>query len=157
MRYFLGMLRRRWAYDQPYVPPKNPFQTFLLVFATITSLPLIEGNSGSRILEIALDDLTVTLWGWCLLIGSTLSLIGMWTPNRHRIFGLNLERAGMILTGGAALIYAYVVYEAALRPVDVRYALAIQLAFGFACLWRVLQITRALRWSLVNVVHDKDE
>lgn len=130
-----------------YSPPHwNPFQLFLMLLAFTSSLPLLQGQSGSAILDAQLDTVDVVLWGICLLVGSGLDLIGMLTPWRRRHFGMVIERAGLILVGGAAGIYTYVILHAAPSVGAVRYAAAIQLAFSLACVYRTYQITRALRW-----------
>lgn len=143
--------KRRIMEDDPYVPPQNPFQVFLLVLSLAAALPLIAGDSGSASLERELPDVTVTMWGWALLIGSALALIGLWTPASHALFGLTVERAGLILVGGAALIYAYVILDAAGTADGVRYAVAVQSAYGLACGWRCIQLWKAIRWSKAHM------
>ena len=130
----------------PVVPPKNPFQAFLLALSLGASLPLLRGETNSVMLESTLSDLAVILWGIALLVGSGIALTGMWMRN-HRTAGLILERGGLILTGGAAATYTFAIMEAAGQASDVRYAAAIQVAYALACFWRVAQITRILRWA----------
>lgn len=133
--------------DEPYVPPKNPFQVFLLTLGLLQSGPLLQGDAGSALLEAALPDRTVILWGWCLLIGCGVTLVGIWLPIRVAVFALVLERSGLILVAGAAAIYAYFVWNSADLD-EVRYAVAIQIGFSLACVWRCFQITKGLRWAL---------
>jgi hypothetical protein len=140
--------------DHPYIPPRNPFQVFLLMLSCLVSLGLIQGNAGSVILEEALTDRAVTSWGWALMVGSAMSLIGLWLPERFALFGLALERAGMILVGGAAAIYAYVLWDSVSDPVTVAYNLAIQIAFALACVWRMIQLTRVMRWAVKHAKED---
>lgn len=136
--------------DHPYIPPRNPFQVFLLSFGCFISLSLIQGIAGSVILEEALTDRAVTSWGWALMVGSSIALLGLWLPERFALFGLALERAGMILVGGAAAIYAWVLYDSVDDAGTVSYNLGIQCAFALACFWRAVQLTRVMRWSVKN-------
>lgn len=138
--------------DHPYIPPRNPFQVFLLALSCVVSLGLIQGESGSLLLEEALTDRAVSSWGWALMIGSLLSLVGIWLPDKVALFALYIERAGMILVGGAAAIYAWVLYSSVGDMSLVAYNLGVQAAFSLACWWRVVQLTRVMRWSKTHVV-----
>ncbi len=137
--------------DDPYVPPRNPFQVFLLVLSCVVATGLIQGNAGSVILEDALSDRAVSAWGWALMVGSSVSLTGIWFPDKYALLGVALERAGMILVGGAAAIYAYVLYDSVGDASTVSYNLGTQVAFAGACFWRIVQLTRVMRWAIKHV------
>lgn len=122
---------------------RNPFQTFLLAICIPASLPLMQGNAGSAVLEESLPDSTVIGWGVCVLFGSVLALMGMYTPRLW--LGWLLERSGLMLAGSAAAIYAGVVAVTAEDVTGVLYALAVHTAFALACGVRAAQITRELR------------
>lgn len=131
--------------EPPYVPPKNPFQTFLLLLSLTASIPLIGGYAGSAALDSVLTDTATVLWGLALMLGSSLALFGTWLPHRRRV-GMLLERTGLILTGGAALIYVGAMLKDTVEVEEIRYTASIHLAYGIACWWRVFQISKSLRW-----------
>lgn len=62
--------------DDPVYSQKNPYQTFLMGLSVVSSLPLLSGHSGSAVMDEALSDFVVTLWGLLLLIGSLVVLAG---------------------------------------------------------------------------------
>ena len=132
--------------DELYIPPQNPFEVFILGLGLLAALPLLRGDTGSAVLEANLDDTAVILWGAALLIGAAMALVGMWLPTRWALLGLYLERGGLILAGGAASIYAYIVFRES-NPDDVRYIVSTQTGFAVACLWRSIQLTRGIHWS----------
>jgi hypothetical protein len=78
--------------------------------------------------------------------GSILALGGLYAPAKFAFAGLHLERGGLVLSGGAAAIYAYVVSEQSTFEA-VRYIVSMQLGYALACAWRAIQLTRAIRWS----------
>jgi len=125
----------------PLYSQRNPHQLFLLVLSVAAAVSLIEGATGSEILDHALDPHAVTLWGACLLVGSLTGLVGMWWPRTWT--GLVVERAGLAIVASAAGIYAWLIYAAA--P-TVAYTAFVHLAYALSCFWRVQQITIRLRW-----------
>lgn len=125
----------------PLYSQRNPHQFFLLALSIVAAIGLVEGATGSNILDGALDANAVTLWGICLFIGSITALVGMWWPRTWT--GLVVERAGLSVVAFAAGIYAWLVYEAA--P-DVAYTAFVHVAYSLSCFWRVRQITIRLRW-----------
>lgn len=133
-------------------PPRNPFHIFMMVLVFLASIPALAGNAGSASLDQRLDDITVQLWGCALLLGSLLDLIGLMMPRRHRMLGLLIERSGLILVGGGAVIYAGVIYVNASELSDVRFTAALHLGFGLACVWRAIQVTSARRWARETAV-----
>lgn len=132
--------------DDPLYKQKSPYQTFLLVLCVISSWPLLRGESGSGALEQELSDPAVILWGVCLLTGSVIALVGEFWAGRTWT-ALVIERAGLVLVGLAAIIYATVVWlNTETRPADVSFLVSLTSAWGTACLWRCWQITRRLAW-----------
>lgn len=135
--------------DDPLYAQRNPFQTFLLGFGVAASVPLVRGESGSALLEAELSDLAVILWGTALLLGSILGLLGMvWPrhPDTRAWTGLVIERTGLLLVGGVGAVYALAVFQSVDDKADVAYIVGVQSAFVGACLWRVIQISRRMRW-----------
>lgn len=133
------------ALDDPLYAQRNPFQTFLLTLSLVAAAPLLRGDAGSALLERELPELAVVLWGACLLVGSLLAVVGEFWRGRTWN-GLVVERAGLALVGGMAGVYAWIVWRATGSTDEVRYLLAVQVAYAAACAARVVQITRRLRW-----------
>lgn len=125
----------------PLYSQRNPHQFFLLVLSVVAAIGLVEGATGSLVLDEALNQSAVTLWGVCLLVGSLSALVGMWWPRTWT--GLVIERAGLFVVASAAGIYSWLVYAAA--P-DVAYTAFVHVAYSLSCFWRVRQITVRLRW-----------
>lgn len=145
------MYRDREPEIEPVIPlppkePRNPFETLLLLWIALASLSFAAGDPGSKLLEEALPERTVILWGAAAMIGSVTALAGVvmtrWTRD-----GLVLERTGLILVGGAALVYGLVVYGSAAHVEDVRYITGVQMGLALACGWRAVHITKRLRWA----------
>ena len=125
----------------PLYSQRNPHQIFLLVLSVIAAVGLIEGVTGSQILDDALSDPAVSAWGAFLLIGSVTGLIGMWWKRTWT--GLVVERSGLFTVATAATIYSVLVIRAA--P-EAAYTAFVHIAYAGSSYWRVVQITRRLRW-----------
>ena len=130
----------------PLYSQRNPHQLFLLVLSVVAALGLVQGATGSAILDDALTDHAVTIWGICLLTGSLTALGGMWWPRTWS--GLLVERAGLAVVAVAAALYSILVYIAA--P-DVAYTAFVHVAYAGSCMWRCKQITSRLRWVRAQV------
>lgn len=130
----------------PKWPPAwNPFEVFLLVLSLASSIGLLQGNTGSTVLDAQLNDLVVSLWGIALAAGSILALAGVYCYRREATLmpGLVLERAGLSLVGVAATIYSVVViYSVSLS--GARWAVSVQIAYAAACFFRAYQDHRAI-------------
>lgn len=127
-------------------PAWNPFEVFLLCLSLVSSFGLIQGNSGSAVLDQYLSDAAVTLWGAALMIGSALALTGVWCYRsaRQLVAGLYLERAGLVLVGAAATIYSIVLLHSAGGVAGIRWAVCVQVAYASACFFRAWQDHRAI-------------
>ena len=127
-------------------PAWNPFEVFLLSLSLVASVGLLEGNSGSTVLDQRLSPLAVTMWGAALAIGSLLALLGIWCYRhpRHLLQGLYLERAGLVLVGTAAAVYSFVVLYSASDISGVRWSVCVQIAYAGACFFRAWQDNRAI-------------
>ena len=135
----------------PLYSQRNPHQFFLLVLSVVAAVGLVEGATGSLVLDEALDQHAVIIWGLCLLIGSVTALVGMWWPRTY--VGLLIERAGLAVVATAAGLYAWLVYAAA--P-SVAYTAFVHIAYSLSCFWRVRQITVRLRWVREQVARLND-
>lgn len=136
----------------PWPPAWNPFEVFLLVLSLLSSVSLLQGTTGSAILDQRLNPVDVVGWGLCLAGGSVLALAGVYCyrGRRRLMMGLYLERAGLVLVGGAASLYTYVVLHSAADIGDARYASAVQIAYASACFFRAWQDHQAIRWTYKN-------
>lgn len=135
------------APKSPEWPPVwNPFEVFLLGVSLVSSIGLIQGKSGSALLDTRLNDIAVAMWGAALLIGSALALAGVWCYRRptRLVTGLYLERSGLLLVGTAAAIYSFVVLYTAADVSGVRFTASVQIAYATACYFRSWQGHRAL-------------
>jgi hypothetical protein len=134
----------------PEWPPAwNPFEVFLLVLSIVSSAGLVRGHSGSAVLDERLPVWEVGAWGLMLASGSLIALAGIYCyrSRRRLMLGLYLERTGLILVGGAAAIYSYVVFLSAADVDGVRWAVTVQTAYSAACFFRAWQDHRAIRWT----------
>jgi hypothetical protein len=144
--------------DDPIYSQKNPYQTFLLALSIISSMPLLRGETSSATLAHELGHFTVIAWGVCLLVGSSIVLIGELWPG-HTWVSLAIERAGLIPVSAGAGIYSAVVWINAGNVNDVRFIAGVTFAYAASCAWRCIQITRRLRWirALVAEVNQAHE
>jgi hypothetical protein len=128
-------------------PAWNSFQVFLLCLSVAASFGLLQGNSGSTVLDARLSNLAVVLWGAALVVGSLLAMVGIWcyrTPARL-FLGLYLERAGLLLVGTGAVVYSGVILYAAAHVSGVRWTVSVQMAYAAACFFRSWQAHRAIK------------
>jgi hypothetical protein len=93
----------------PYVDPlragRHPFQTFMLALCVISGLPYLFGEATAEAVERNLPVYLALAWGLSLLLGAALALFGSYWP-RSIADALTMERVGLNLTGGAAVVYA---------------------------------------------------
>lgn len=137
----------------PEWPPAwNPFEVFLLSLSVVSSVGLLRGHSGSQVLDERLPAWEVAIWGLMLALGAITALAGVYCyRSRARLMlGLYLERTGLILIGGAAGVYSYVILTTAADVDGVRWAVTVQVAFALACLYRAWQDHRAIKWTHRN-------
>lgn len=131
--------------DDPLYMQKNPHQVFLLVFTLFASTTLLtQGHSPSQVMNAETNPTAQLLWGYCLMVGSLLALVGEFWKG-HTWNALALERSGLMLIGGASALYCLVLYNSP-SAVNVEYVVGVTAAYAASCLWRVAQITVRLRW-----------
>lgn len=129
--------------DDPIYSQKNPHQAFLLFYSMVVSIPVILGGpSGSGSLSAEYGHLGVVAWAICLLVGSLLAGIGEFWRG-HTWDGLVVEAGGLVLlvVGGAIFSFAL-----AAQGSDARNVALLTASYAGACLWRVCQIIKRLRW-----------
>jgi hypothetical protein len=136
---------KRPTLDDPVYEQQNPHQTFLLILSLFSAAPMfVTHSSGSAVLDKELSPDTVLVWGACLMLGSILALAGEFWRG-HTWDGLQLERAGLLLVGTGAALYASVILFT-VDPNGTRFVVGVTAAYAAACLWRCVQITRRLAW-----------
>lgn len=120
---------------------RHPFEIFMLVLASLTSLPTVLGRAAKppSITE-ALPPLAQFLWALILCLGSTGALVGIWWHNRAT--GLVVEQLGLALVGITSLIYVVV----ALFVTGLSIPIGIVFGFGASCLKRW--------WDLQGVINE---
>lgn len=139
--------RTRAKITPPWPPAWNPFEVFLLGLSIVSSIGLLKGQSGSALLDRRLPDYEVVAWGFILAFGSMIALAGVLCYRRQSslMLGLYLERTGLIMVGGAATIYSYVILKTAPDVAGVRWSVTVQVAYAAACFFRAWQDHRAIR------------
>ena len=85
---------------------RSPLQTFLLLLSAVAGLSILLNLSRNGITR-QMGEPYASLWGAALFLGATIAIIGTYWKNR--ITGMLIERAGIFLLGGAALIWALLV------------------------------------------------
>jgi hypothetical protein len=129
--------RKRAKYADPLTAGRHPFQTFLMVLGLASGVSLLAAETNSASLEAQLPSALVTGWYLALILGSAMTLLGAYWPRSYDT-ALTMERAGLDISGFAAVVYAGVVVVnvglAALYPVSII------VAFGAACIVRARDI-----------------
>jgi hypothetical protein len=122
---------------------RHPFQVFILSLCVISGVPIVIGLKpppGS--LQEFVPPLILEVWGFCLVIGALMGLIGAaW---RDRGNGLIVEQLGLTLVGLACCFYAVILGYYTLDRGGL-FSAAITLGFGLSCLVRAWQIQQYLK------------
>lgn len=138
----------------PLDASRHPFETYLLVLAAVSGLPLLFGRANSGSMAAAMPELAVLAWGAMLVLGSTLALIGLYWRGMSAT-GLLLERAGLIGVGGAAIIFSAVALASI--GLDASFSACITAGFGAACFAQARRIAHRIRMVLNRISHLEDE
>ncbi len=115
---YLRALRNRSANDDrplPYVDPlragRHPFQIYMLSLCVVSGAPYLLGYATAEAVERQLPVFLAMAWGIMLFFGAAIALVGsFWRGSIAN--GLTMERFGLSLTGGAALVYGLCVVGA---------------------------------------------
>lgn len=127
---------------------RHPFEVFLLVLSIVSGLPVMLGNVTPGSVAEALSPWAQKAWGAGLTVGAVVCLLGvlMTRPNPRAVTvsvtGMVIEQVGLVMVGGACLVYAAALVGYVGRGAGV--SAAIVLAYGASCLWRWHQIQRLL-------------
>lgn len=138
-------------YADPLRSGRHPFQTYMLLLAFVSGVPMIFVPPAAESVEFLLPHWVAIAWGVCLVLGSALGLIGAYLPRRMGYANLlTTERAGLALAGSAALVYAVLilVYSGLGRGVSA----CIIAGFGVSCLFRSHDIAKVI----VRAIHTYD-
>jgi hypothetical protein len=135
----------------PYADPlhagRHPFQTFMLSVCLVTGVPLLIGQPIAGSVNELLPAWMAFGWGMSLFLGAAIALAGSYWPRTNYATALTLERAGLVIVGPAAIVYAAII---PLFSGDTKGLVAtlIALGFGGSCLKRAhdigLVIVRAI-------------
>lgn len=121
----------------------RPIESFVALLCVVAGLTQLAGLGEQQSVEASLPHLVTQLWSLELVGGGVTVVISVWRADRRG------ERAGLVLLGVAAIVYAI----CALSFLGTRsiYTAAITIAFALAVCIRVivisilLQLERALR------------
>ena len=153
-----------------YLPPldsgRHPFELFVLFLGMVSGAPLLFGAPAPGTTTELLGPGLARVWGWILVGGCLVALIGVWWTwwawlGRlwHRIHpaerdGLLIEQVGLVAVAVGTLIYAIGVILADTPPGTDAVARVIPAALvgalGLACVWRAGQIQRWVRAAIVH-------
>jgi hypothetical protein len=109
---WLRSLRKRPDDDPnaplPYVDPlragRHPFQVYMLGLCVVSGLPYLFGQASAEAVENQLPYWLAFGWGMMLVLGASTALIGSFWK-RSIADALTMERVGLSLTGGSAVVY----------------------------------------------------
>lgn len=131
-----------------YSSTRHPFEVFLLALSVLSGLPVLIAGTAPDSITDALNDWAARAWGGGLAIGGAIALLGIYLtrPRPHAtkisVTGLVVEQVGLVVVGGACLVYAAaVLLYFGLQGVGPA---GIVLAYGVSCGWRWLQIQRLM-------------
>lgn len=120
--------------------PADPRAVFILLLSVFSGLTTLLIDAGPGTLEALIPKWGVILWGALLLVGSAVTLTGMWFDS---INGIILEQVGSVTVGVTTLFYSILalvtVGPTAGQPIGII------LAWGLSCLIRWLQLQMLLR------------
>lgn len=128
-----------WRHDDELAASRHPFETYLLVLAALSGIPLLFGAPNSASVEAALPPLLVAVWGAMLVVGSTMALVGTYWRGRL-MTSYVLERTGLVGVGGASVVYALCAVMGA--GLDAAFSACLTVGFGVACFAQAHRISR---------------
>lgn len=133
---------------------RSPLQIFLLILCVFSGLLIMTNHSESQVIH-SMGEPWSTLWGAFLLLGSLIALLGIYWKNQ--ITGMLIERSGIVLLGGASLIWPILV----LSKIGWAGIIAAIFTLGFsaACVWQVAYINHHMNLILhaINKSKEPDE
>lgn len=132
----------------PLDASRHPFETYLLLLATVSGVPLLFGRTNSGSMNETLPFVVVSAWGAMLVFGSLFALFGLYWRGRPST-GLLMERAGLVGVGGASVIYSAVVLIQA--GFDGMFSACIVVGFGLACFAQARRISRRIQLVLAEI------
>lgn len=125
---------------------RHPDEFLLLLLCIVAGVGIVFGDVPEPgTIEASLPRWAAVLWGYGLLIGPAITIVGisLATTAKRRLDGLVTEQVGQVVTGGVAAFYGVVLLVEA-YPASLVSA-CIVFAFAGARFWRWFQIQRILR------------
>lgn len=120
---------------------RNPFEVFMLMWATFVGISLLLAEPSSGSVQSFLEDWMVIVWAVCLCFGGSVGLVGVYL--KDMLLSLLTERASMFVLFPASVLYAIALFA----TVGTRATIAgsIIIAFSAASCIRLVRIYRTLR------------
>lgn len=124
----------------------RPIESFVAVLCIIAGVTQLVGVAEQQSVTSSLPTAVVNLWSVQLMVGGLLVVVSVWRGDRRT------ERAGLLLLGNSALVYAI----CALAFLGTRsiYTACITVAFAIAVALRALIISILLQLELA--LRDED-
>lgn len=151
-------------YPPPLDSGRHPFELFVLFLGMVSGAPLLFGAPAPGTTTELLGTGLARVWGWILVGGCLVALIGVWWTwwawlgrlwrrvHPAERDGLLIEQVGLVAVAVGTLIYAIGVVLADIPEDDDPLARVIPAALvgslGLACAWRVWQIQRWVRAAI---------
>lgn len=133
---------------------RNPFEAFLLVACLASGIVTMIGRQPPSSISKVLPEWAQIVWAIFITFGAAIALAGLvWKPSKKGT-GPVLEQVGLAAVGNGSGFYAIAVLFVA--PQAGAFAASLSIALGGACLWRYLQIRKAIRIVLRAQQGDKD-
>jgi len=81
---------------------RSPLQSFFLLLLAVTGL-LITLNISRNAVTVEMGEPWASFWGTSIFLGSSVAVIGSYW--KDKISGMLIERSGILLLGGASVIW----------------------------------------------------
>lgn len=117
---------------------RRPHELMLLLFSLVAGAAMLLGAPRPNSMTEEMNTTLVTLWAVGLFLGGLIGIWGCYTRN-NLARGLLLERAGELISAGAAFGYA-------MQVVSINGGRA-GFAAGFCIAWAVANVVRSLQIS----------
>lgn len=132
--------------------PADPRAVFILVLSVFSGLTAIALSAAPATLDALLPRWGVMLWGFLLMAGSAVTLIGMAVQSDN---GILTEQVGSVMVGVTTIYYSilafYVIGPSAVQVVGI------VLAWGLSCFARWAQLQALVRNAIQDIQDRVDD